>query len=112
MTGKNSKAKRKPDSRTNNKKNEEIIHRFRIKRILNLISTLVIFGTAFFAFWYSNNRSTLDENTRTIIVAAIITLTIGALIFSVINWRCPACGKHLGGSIDPRKCQKCGFKFR
>ncbi len=37
--------------------------------------------------------------------AIVIAAFIG---FTVMNWRCPSCGKHLGGNIDRRRCGKCG----
>ena len=30
------------------------------------------------------------------------------LIFSLKNWRCPACNGYLGKAISPRFCSKCG----
>jgi hypothetical protein len=95
------------------KKHEEIIRKYKKKKALNFISTLIIFGAAFFAVWFTNNRATIpDETTRTVMVAAICAITLGALAFSFFNWRCPACGKHLGRGVDPQSCKKCGYKFR
>jgi hypothetical protein len=39
---------------------------------------------------------------------AFVVLVLGALIFSLINWRCPACSGYLGKKISPRFCSKCG----
>ena len=36
---------------------------------------------------------------------------IGALAFSLWNWRCPACSKYLGKSVSPRYCPRCGVAF-
>ena len=38
-------------------------------------------------------------------------LVIGALAFSLWNWRCPACSKYLGKGISPRYCPRCGVAF-
>lgn len=39
--------------------------------------------------------------------------TIAAvLVFSLWNWRCPACRKYLGRGFDLRYCPKCGAQFR
>jgi hypothetical protein len=95
------------------KKHEEIIRIYKKKRILNFLSTLIIFSVAFFAVWFTNNRASIpDENMRTAMVVAICILSLGGLAFSFFNWRCPACGKHLGRSVDPQACIKCGYKFR
>jgi hypothetical protein len=29
-------------------------------------------------------------------------------LFSLSNWRCPACNKYLGKSISPKSCGSCG----
>ncbi len=34
-----------------------------------------------------------------------------AVVFSLINWRCPACSKYLGKGI-PQFCPKCGVKLQ
>jgi hypothetical protein len=42
----------------------------------------------------------------------IIVLAIGCVIFSFKNWRCPACDKYLGKTINPRFCSKCGVELK
>jgi hypothetical protein len=37
-----------------------------------------------------------------------LVLVVAALIFSFMNWRCPACNGYLGKTISPRFCSKCG----
>ena len=39
---------------------------------------------------------------------AFLCLVVAALIFSFLNWRCPACNGYLGRTISPRFCAKCG----
>lgn len=41
-------------------------------------------------------------------VAAIVAF----VIFSAINWRCPTCGKYLGGDIRSQTCKKCGVRLQ
>lgn len=43
-----------------------------------------------------------------IFIIAVIVL----LIFSIKNWRCPACHKYLGKAFNPRYCSKCGVGLR
>ena len=40
--------------------------------------------------------------------AICIAVFIG---FTAVNWKCPACGKHLGGNIHRRLCSKCGARL-
>ena len=37
---------------------------------------------------------------------------VGGLVFSIKNWRCPACGKYLGKSIGLCECPRCGIALR
>jgi hypothetical protein len=37
---------------------------------------------------------------------------IFALIFSLKNWRCPACNKYLGKNYNPKFCPSCGAELR
>ena len=43
---------------------------------------------------------------------AFLVLAVGALLFSLWNWRCPACAKYLGKAINPRFCVKCGVALQ
>ena len=36
----------------------------------------------------------------------------GMLVFSLFNWRCPACRSYLGKGISPRFCRHCGVALR
>ena len=40
------------------------------------------------------------------------TLIIGVLIFSLLNWRCPACNRYLGKAFNPKFCSKCGVQLK
>jgi hypothetical protein len=41
-----------------------------------------------------------------------IVLILCGVIFSLYNWRCPACNKHLGKGLSPRFCAKCGVELK
>jgi hypothetical protein len=41
-----------------------------------------------------------------------LVLIIGALVFSLKNWRCPACDRYLGKVWNPRHCHSCGVALR
>ena len=41
-----------------------------------------------------------------------LVLAVGGLLFSLWNWRCPACSNYLGRAINPRHCPNCGVRLR
>jgi uncharacterized RDD family membrane protein YckC len=43
-----------------------------------------------------------------VVGAMALVLIVGALGFSLYNWRCPACNKYLGKGMTPKFCAKCG----
>jgi rubrerythrin len=47
-----------------------------------------------------------------VIGPVIVALVVGALVFSLKNWRCPACDKYLGKGISPSFCPKCGVALQ
>ena len=64
--------------------------------------------------------ATVNENTGlvlgiipiSIFTPILIVAVVGAIIFSLKNWRCPACNKYLGKAFNPRFCSKCGVGLR
>jgi hypothetical protein len=48
----------------------------------------------------------------TTIGPAFVLVIIGALLFSLKNWRCPACNRYLGKVWNPRHCHGCGVALR
>lgn len=39
---------------------------------------------------------------------AVVLLVLGGLVYTLANWRCPACNKSLWYRLNPRYCPKCG----
>jgi hypothetical protein len=39
-------------------------------------------------------------------------VVIAAVVFSLVNWRCPACGRSLGRTFNPGYCPRCGIPLR
>ena len=36
---------------------------------------------------------------------------LAVIVFRIVDWRCPACNRLLSLDVDPKFCQKCGFKL-
>lgn len=44
--------------------------------------------------------------------APALAIVVGAaLIFSFLNWRCPACNRYLGRGLNPKFCPRCGVQL-
>jgi rubrerythrin len=55
------------------------------------------------------NRSPLESPVGIVLIVA----AMGAiLVFTLQNWRCPACGKYLGKGAFPRFCPQCGVALK
>jgi len=46
------------------------------------------------------------------LVAVVAGVVVGAAWFMLYNWRCPACRKMLGRSLNPNFCSRCGAPLR
>ena len=53
----------------------------------------------------------LGPNARGTIFAAQSVVIAAFIGFTYHNWRCPACGRHLGGELHRRRCGKCGVQL-
>ena len=47
-----------------------------------------------------------------VVGAVCIAVIVAVLVYSLVNWRCPACNKYLGKGINPRYCRNCGTQLR
>lgn len=47
----------------------------------------------------------------TVLGPVALVLVLAAVVFSLYNWRCPACNKYLGRTINPRFCTRCGAEL-
>jgi len=48
----------------------------------------------------------------TAVAPLLFVFTIGTLVFSLKNWRCPACSRYLGKVWNPKHCHSCGVALR
>jgi hypothetical protein len=88
---------------------ETYARRRRRQRTLTVSLVALIFGLFFLAPRFLGKFGGLSV---TAIAPLSFVLVAGALIFSLRNWRCPACNRYLGRTFNPRHCQGCGFELR
>jgi hypothetical protein len=74
-----------------------------------LVLALLIFGRVLPAATRQEMLAGVPESTVTI---GVLVLVLGVIAFSFRNWRCPACNRYLGRSMNPRFCDKCGVELR
>jgi hypothetical protein len=86
---------------------EQIIRHFRIRQSRQFTAIgLALFLLVSLTLVYTRPDIFGVISKNTIFAAQIIT--IAAFIgFSAVNWRCPSCGKYLGGDINRRVCKHC-----
>lgn len=82
---------------------------FRTRRTRQLMVSLpliaVVFGAAFLRSGKLDQVAGIPVQTLGV---AFFVLVVGVLLFSLRNWRCPACNRYLGRTMSPRYCPKCG----
>src|SRR6266508_6960590 len=84
----------------------------RRKRQIILAVPLVVIIVGFAVLTDEENGGVLLGMPVALTVPAFLVLVAGAIIFSLRNWRCPACDKYLGKGMNPRFCPKCGVALQ
>jgi hypothetical protein len=92
---------------------KKIIEDFRKRRMRQIIIAIpMIIGMITF-FVISENRDFSFAGISSLHISiGIIVLFVAAAVFSIKNWRCPACNKYLGKGINPKFCPKCGARLQ
>ena len=84
----------------------------RRKRQIILAIPLVALVVGFAVFTDERNQVALPGVPASAVAPVFLVVVVGALIFSLRNWRCPACDKYLGKGVSPRFCPKCGVALQ
>jgi rubrerythrin len=75
---------------------------YHAKRMRQLIVSAVLLILWFVLLWLGKEKGAM----------MFIPIFIGYGIFSVKNWRCPACNKSLRRTWNPKNCPICGIELR
>ena len=84
---------------------------FSVRRRRQWLATgipILMFVTMFFGRAFVENFGVPEIA----ITGSLILLVLGVVVFSLFNWRCPACSGHLGRVRNPRFCSMCGAPLR
>jgi hypothetical protein len=92
----------------------EFRQQFAARRTRQIIVSipLVALIVAFAAFTDDKSGGTLLGLPLAVGGPVFLVLIVAAIVFSLRNWRCPACNRYLGKAINPRFCQKCGVALQ
>lgn len=77
-----------------------------------LVSLPVVAAILIFAVVSQNARVSLLGLPPALVGGIAFAVVLGTLVFSLWNWRCPACNRYLGKGISPSFCPKCGVPLR
>lgn len=95
-----------------NQADPQIISEFKRRRTKQIIAVIPFIAAMIPLFLLDEaGPAGLFGISSIVIGSTCIAILIAGLIFSVINWRCPACNSYLGKTISPRFCQKCGAQL-
>jgi hypothetical protein len=88
---------------------ETVKQEFRRRWIRQLVVTLIALAALALSGAFTRNAGVDSGPIPPYLLVAIV---IGLLIFSLVNWRCPACNRYLYRDIYPRHCSGCGTQLR
>ncbi len=91
----------------------QVIAEFRRRRTRQFIVVVPFVGALIPLFMLENAGPDGLFGIPSVVVGSVCgAVVIAGFIFSLINWRCPACKSYLGKAISPRFCQKCGAQLQ
>ncbi len=88
----------------------EFKEQFRARRRRQMLATLPLLACVALMFWFRRQPGaqigglSLDQ-----LLPWLGVLVVGFIVFTLVNWRCPACRRYLGKGIGPNFCRKCGI---
>ena len=86
---------------------------FAIRRRRQLLLSLPLFVLIMgFAFLENGETGAIFGIPASMTIPGILAVVVGAILFSLYNWRCPACNKYLGKQRSPQYCSKCGVALQ
>jgi len=81
----------------------------RRRQLLITLPLLAVFGLYVWMLQHPG-ASLVGLSPATVTVAALVFVAC-FVVFTLSNWRCPACHGYLGKGISPRFCRKCGVQL-
>lgn len=91
----------------------EVISEFKKRKSRQIyVSILIVILVAPILILEYMGQSELFQIPLSVFISFMVAGTVAVLLFSLKNWRCPACGKYLGKSgLGIKFCKSCGVKL-
>jgi hypothetical protein len=94
-------------------KDPQVVAEFRRRRTRQLIAVVPFVAALIPLFMLEDAGPEGLFGIPAVVVGSVCgAVVIAGFIFSLMNWRCPACRCYLGKAISPRFCQKCGAQLQ
>ena len=90
----------------------EIIREYRSRQSRQAIAIAVALFLVILGAVLYKRPDWFGEVSRSTIFGMQALAIAGFLGFTAANWRCPVCGKHLGGDIYRTNCGKCKARLQ
>lgn len=90
---------------------QESFRRRRLERNIALVPLLASWVGLAFLKVNARPHSHADEDTFFMVLAAVLVLTLGVIVFTKVRWRCPACSASLWGNPRPIECPTCSVRL-
>lgn len=95
-----------------NKDEQTVRREFIVRQTRQIIAiAAALFLVLLFAVIYKRPGLFGNFSKDTLSVLQVL-LVIAFFNFTAFNWRCPSCGKYLGGDITRRVCRRCGARLQ
>lgn len=86
---------------------------FAVRRKRQIIATVPFLAAALLLVFAVDPRTeTLFGMSSVVWAPVFAALGAVAVVVAFRNWRCPACDKYLGRTMNPNFCPKCGVGLR
>ena len=85
---------------------------FRVRKRRQIVAS-VVFATAVLPLMILRHGGSeqIGGISSNILLPLALVILAGVVAFSIRNWRCPACRRYLGRTMNPTFCSKCGAKL-
>ena len=92
--------------------NKVIMENFRMRQNRQYLALAIALLLLVFSVLLYRRSDIFGEISKQTIFTAQIIIIAAFIVFSIVNWRCPACNRYLGADIYREICKKCGTRLR